>query len=78
MMRIAPEGEFVDYVPVALHVVSPHLATFTAKLRTYGATVTGVVHQVDNTVYLTAASVRIGGSALALPDTSFASFGGGS
>lgn len=70
-LRIAPEGRFVDYSPIKLTMTGARSATFKGHLSAYDATLSGVISQVGTTIYLTSATVVIGGVSRTLANQTF-------
>lgn len=71
MLRIAPEGRFVDYVPAHLKMTGANSATFTVKLPNYNATLSATIRQTGNTVFLTSTTLKIGDVVKAIPDGAY-------
>lgn len=70
-LDLALEGRFVDHVPAALAITGPQSATFTVRIPAYGATLSAAIRQVDNTIYVTSATVKMGDSVRLIPDSAF-------
>ncbi|MFO0633684.1 MAG: hypothetical protein U0168_12610 [Nannocystaceae bacterium] len=75
MLRVAPEGRFVDHQVVRLHKTSQTSATFTVRLDAYDALLAGRITKSAGNLVLSNATLTIADETVPVADTVFTPLG---